>query len=449
MNGHATMTSDSSTKKSAARRGARGNRAARGILRFVVLAAAVVFITRAWLVQGVIVPVRAVSGSMADSLRGPHVVVACRACGFPVACDAGQLPADGFVACANCTYALNPWEAGDLVAGPRVLIDRATLLTRDPRRWEVVVIREPERGELAVKRVVGLPGERLEIRGGEVYVDGVVARKNLDEQRSLARVVHDDRFRPAVAVPAVSAWLPDENDGRWRADEHAFVHAPAAGDGPLAWLTYRHRAGQAPIRDTSAYNQAFRGPVADVRDIGLSCRMTLPERGAVRLTAHDGRQAFTARLDAGKRSVRLSRESEPLAEVEASSLVAGRPLIIELALCDRQVLLGIEGRQVLRHPYDDLERPLAPTSRPLAIGAEPESALRVEGFVVWRDTYYLDPRGAAGDWAAPEPLAADEFFLLGDNSPISIDSRHWPGSGGVARKSLVGRLLPQPAPPRR
>ena len=37
-------------------------------------------------------------------------------------------------------------------------------------------------------------------------------------------------------------------------------------------------------------------------------------------------------------------------------------------------------------------------------------------------------------------LKADEFFVLGDNVPISVDSRHW-AAGCVERKSLVGSLL--------
>jgi signal peptidase I len=52
--------------------------------------------------------------------------------------------------------------------------------------------------------------------------------------------------------------------------------------------------------------------------------------------------------------------------------------------------------------------------------------------------HYLDPAGLARDWTADAPLAADEYFLLGDNQPVSIDSRHW---GGISRKSIVGLVF--------
>ncbi len=44
---------------------------------------------------------------------------------------------------------------------------------RDPRRWDIVVFHYPENlTQNYVKRLVGLPGETLEIRGGEIWIDG-------------------------------------------------------------------------------------------------------------------------------------------------------------------------------------------------------------------------------------------------------------------------------------
>jgi signal peptidase I len=53
------------------------------------------------------------------------------------------------------------------------LVDRSAFLWRLPRRDETVVLRSPDDpGMLCIKRVVGLPGEVVEIVGGAVYVDG-------------------------------------------------------------------------------------------------------------------------------------------------------------------------------------------------------------------------------------------------------------------------------------
>ncbi len=57
-----------------------------------------------------------------------------------------------------------------LVPGQRI----AVAPLREPlRRGEVVVLRRPDRRELeVVKRVVGLPGERVRLVGGRLHVDG-------------------------------------------------------------------------------------------------------------------------------------------------------------------------------------------------------------------------------------------------------------------------------------
>jgi len=46
----------------------------------------------------------------------------------------------------------------------------------DPKRWEIVVFRSPEKdahGKVLIKRVVGLPGERIHIADGNIHVNGV------------------------------------------------------------------------------------------------------------------------------------------------------------------------------------------------------------------------------------------------------------------------------------
>jgi hypothetical protein len=39
------------------------------------------------------------------------------------------------------------------------------------------------------------------------------------------------------------------------------------------------------------------------------------------------------------------------------------------------------------------------------------------------------------------PLAADQFFMLGDNSPMSSDARLWPAERYVERDLLVGKAV--------
>lgn len=59
------------------------------------------------------------------------------------------------------------WTSGDLV-----LTERVSYWVRQPRRWEIITFRTPE-GVQVMKRVVGLPGEKLQMRRtGQIVIDG-------------------------------------------------------------------------------------------------------------------------------------------------------------------------------------------------------------------------------------------------------------------------------------
>jgi len=53
----------------------------------------------------------------------------------------------------------------------RLIIDKITYYFRAPNRNDIVVIKRPEMEELLVKRIIGLPGEKVEIRDGYVYIN--------------------------------------------------------------------------------------------------------------------------------------------------------------------------------------------------------------------------------------------------------------------------------------
>jgi signal peptidase I len=53
----------------------------------------------------------------------------------------------------------------------RLIIDKLTYYFRAPHRNDIVVIKRPDMDELLVKRIVGLPTEKVEIRNGYVYIN--------------------------------------------------------------------------------------------------------------------------------------------------------------------------------------------------------------------------------------------------------------------------------------
>lgn len=61
-----------------------------------------------------------------------------------------------------------------LKAGERVLINSAVYKFSTPKRGDVIVYRtgDDERSSLHIKRVIGLPGETVQIKDGQILIDG-------------------------------------------------------------------------------------------------------------------------------------------------------------------------------------------------------------------------------------------------------------------------------------
>ena len=92
----------------------------------------------------------------------------------------------------------------------RVLVNKLSYRLHDVHRGDVIVFRAPEGTSTSevkdlIKRVVGLPGETIEGRAGEIYIDG----KPLDEPY-LPPEVRSREF-PAEKVPPHSFWVLGDN----------------------------------------------------------------------------------------------------------------------------------------------------------------------------------------------------------------------------------------------
>lgn len=123
-----------------------------------------------------------------------------------------------------------------LEIGDRVLVNKVLYELRDPRRGEVVVFREDDvvggpdtrslvekvRESLAsglgaspnerdlIKRIIGLPGETIEMRGGVVLIDGEPLPEELATQGGYLLAEDLDDFGPTT-VPQDSYFMMGDN----------------------------------------------------------------------------------------------------------------------------------------------------------------------------------------------------------------------------------------------
>ena len=60
-----------------------------------------------------------------------------------------------------------------IMTGYRIFCNRLAYINKDPQRFDIVIFKYPDdETQLFIKRVIGLPGETVEIRDGKVYIDG-------------------------------------------------------------------------------------------------------------------------------------------------------------------------------------------------------------------------------------------------------------------------------------
>ena len=102
--------------------------------------------------------------------------------------------------CPNCEYEFQKdITPSDISGGHKILVNKAGMLVRSPKRWDVVVFKFPEEPtKNYIKRLIGLPGENILIDSGDIYANGRIARKELG-------VIHAMSF-PVFSSELVQKW---------------------------------------------------------------------------------------------------------------------------------------------------------------------------------------------------------------------------------------------------
>jgi signal peptidase I len=120
----------------------------------------------------------------------------------------------------------------NLHSNQRLVVEKVSYRFRGPQRFDVVVLRLPRQGdELLIKRVVGLPGETVEINNGQVYIDG----NALDEP--FLNVQTRPGRNSRVVVPPLHVYVLGDNRDHSN-DSRSFGPVPVDNIVGRAWFSY-------------------------------------------------------------------------------------------------------------------------------------------------------------------------------------------------------------------
>ncbi len=151
----------------------------RETIESIVLALILAFLFRTFEAEAFVIP----TGSMAPTLQGRHKDIRCPKCGYEYRTgaskevdDAGN-PVDCELieaTCPMCGYTVNVGGHDSKYPsynGDRIIVNKFAYDISNPQRWDVVVFKYPGDAKINyIKRLVGLPSERIRIQNGDVYV---------------------------------------------------------------------------------------------------------------------------------------------------------------------------------------------------------------------------------------------------------------------------------------
>jgi signal peptidase I len=427
------------------------------LIRFATLLICFALIVRTFFVDSYVIP----TGSMAPKFVGIHRTCICPRCGSPVQIglhprDASDAPHDYSRAwCANCGVSNLPLLDASIIPGQRLLVNKAAFVARSPRRWEVIVFHLF--GLDFIKRLLGLPGETVEICDGDLFVDGALCRKTLDQFKAMRILAFDNNYQPQPMT-----WAARWESAPYRQESPLDGTQLRLDAGPDAWhlIAYRHfdldTRKFLPIMDEYGYNSADPRRLVPVHDVMLECDLEFQASGgSFALGITDGHDHVIAELPLVDRSPEqpsgtlravpafslpaLQERTNPPLAVSGVSLAAGKRYHVEWALVDRRLTLRIDGVDA----FVPVDLPAcgerAALVRPVMLAIHGGTAL-ASNVRLWRDVHYTQA-GTNGVKGAVVRLGPDQYFVLGDNSPASEDSRFWPDGGAVPGSSLIGTPL--------
>jgi len=336
---------------------------------------------------------------------------------------------------------MEPTLHGDPEEGELVLVRYAS--APRPERFDLVVLRREGVRAPFIKRVVGLPGERIQLLDGDLLVNG--ARLPAATARPATVPLFDELRQSFADEFLFSDELWSKTPEGWRLDNPKTLEGWVLDNAEPEALPehglalYRHPA-------TDAYPAADGAQAPGLRDVGdvvLECdvRLETPE-GLLTWSVTEGGERFVARLEGGEVSlVRTGQGAEVVLAHGQLTAPSSGWRHVRLANVDGTVSfeLGGPGGLYLEAAY---QSDSVPQNRreagyrhlfPRACLGGGTVRARFRAVRLSRDLHYTE-LGSHGQAQALE-LGPDEVFVLGDNSGDSTDSREW---GAVRLEQLFG-----------
>ncbi len=229
----------------------------------IAMAIILALLFRGFVAEAFVIP----TGSMAPTLQGRHKDVWCPRCNYQYQTsgspeeDNGRLTGRHIytTTCPICRYTqtLDPQSIANhgSFSGDRIIVGKFAYDLGEPKRWDVIVFKYPGGAvQNYIKRLIGLPNERIRIAGGNILAcpagqpdsSLTIARKPPQKLDAMLQIVDDTDFiAPALTeVGWPLRWQEWTRDGSkeaaWQIENAGKSYVAAGTHEHDAWLRYKH-----------------------------------------------------------------------------------------------------------------------------------------------------------------------------------------------------------------
>jgi signal peptidase I len=424
------------------------------------------------------------TGSMAPSLVGQHQPVECPNCDFPFDVDAAftnELYTHPFQVrdmlggCPNCGQTFDIRDEGKsypqgigprflalfrdgIRGGNRIIVNKFGMAMGLPKRWNIIVFEHVQRDPPVnyIKRLVGLPGETIAIHNGDVYADGKLLRKPPRIQDEMWQPVYDTHYEAREPILGHLPWRKLVGDMR-EEDKGLLLVPDETGRARVEYGV--------PILDFPSYlgsQNAFTrwwedDRYVEVGDLKCEVRAKLGNGKTLRVFLRERELLYTAEVRFENGNVKAVIEQAPWKLTgcdqttgggnailgEAAQAVDGQDHLIAFSNSDQRLRLLVDGKLLIEKELPADQMPIEDSPTPSKVMIEVDGVdgdTRLDRIRIWRDVYhrpYIGPGGHEVRYSF-DPLDDKQYFVLGDNTRSSSDSRYW---GSVNEEHLIGTAL--------
>ncbi len=480
----------------------------------LIVAFILAFVFRAFVVEAFVIP----TGSMADTLRGAHFNLNCQKCGYqfnygfvperypmtdkngnpyirqdrtPVTFGKGTIPpypvsvnpalhrrknSNGNdmlrdINTPNCPTCGTSFDSNQKIwvsNGDRILVLKYIYQFKDPDTWDVVVFKNPtDPQENYIKRLIGRPGETIEVVDGDVYIDHKITQKPEHVQKNLWLVAFDNNFQPTDNHQQYwqQPFEPSASSSKWNTSQpnHAFSFL---GSKKPDTISYNPKRLKYACSNYCYYNGPSTLNEAVVSDLKIEFELAAQgNSGSLELSLGKYGRVYTAMINFdGTCTLTNTHNNSTLKLTDADSsheqaqgkfqpFKKDQHIKIAFTNLDHRFEIMI-GKKKFYHtghnnPADwGYQKPgfstYTPPSVSLTATGQPFSLANIK---LYRDTHYTNgtqssSQSSQGTEGKPFKLDKDQFFVMGDNSPQSHDSRFWnkPGLGNAKKEFRQGTV---------